>query len=72
MTVLRSLSAILLACAFILTLGGCEAPRGDKEVKTEPQEGRSDGPGLFTGKKGGIVIYEEVWTGSSPSGDIAE
>jgi hypothetical protein len=41
-------------------------------VKTEPQEGRSDGPGLFTGKKGGIVFETEAWTGSSPYGDSAE
>ena len=72
MSVLRSLSPIVLAGAFILTLGGCATPRGDQEVRTVPDEGRSDGPGLFTGKKGGFVIYEEVWTGSTPSGDIAE
>ena len=72
MTVFRSLSPIVLAYAFILMLGGCASPRGDEEVRTEPREGRSDGPGLFTGKKGGIVFHEDVWTGASPSGDIAE
>lgn len=53
-------------------LAGCETLRGDKEVRTEPAEGRSDGGGIFTGKKGGIVFEKDVWTGSSPSGDIAE
>lgn len=72
MTMRRSLSPIILACAFIFMLAGCEAPRGDKEVRTEPEEGRSDGGGIFTGKKGGLVFEKEPWTGSSPSGDIAE
>lgn len=58
--------------AVSLVLAGCETPRGDEEVKTEPQEGRSDGPGLFTGKKGGFVFESDVWTGPSPGGDVSE
>ncbi len=41
-----------------IMLGGCGTWRGDEEVETEPEEGRSEGPGLFTGKEGGIIIFE--------------
>jgi hypothetical protein len=72
MTISRSIISIIFVCAISVALGGCAIPRGDEEVKTEPQEGRSDGPGLFTGKKGGLVFESEVWTGPSPYGDTAE
>lgn len=72
MAVFKLLSTMLLAGAVSVMLAACEMPRGDEEVKTEPQEGRSDGPGLFTGKKGGIVFETEAWKGPSPYGDTSE
>ena len=72
MTVFRFLSTLVLAGAVSVMLAACGTPRGDADVNTEPEEGRSDGPGLFTGKKGGIVVDVEVWTGASPYGDSAE
>jgi hypothetical protein len=72
MTIPRSIVSIIFVCAISVILGGCAAPRGDQEVKSEPQEGRTDRPGLLTGKSGGLVFESEVWTGPSPYGDTAE
>lgn len=74
MTVSRSLSAVVLVflIAASLALGGCGNWRGDEEVETEPAEGSSEGPGLFTGKEGGIVIEVDTWKGASPYEDTAE
>ncbi len=72
MTKFRLLTTIVLVFFVSLMLGGCGTWRGDKEVDTEPEEGRSEGPGLFTGKKGGIIIYEEIWTEAAPYGDAEE
>ena len=58
MTVSRLLSAIVLVFAVSFMLVGCETLRGDEEVQTEPEEGSMEGPGLFTGKEGGIIIFE--------------
>jgi len=68
----RKLLMIVLACFAAVLLAGCGTLRGDEDVETEPREGRSDGSGLFTGKKGGVILDSEVWTGPTPSGDIAE
>jgi uncharacterized lipoprotein YehR (DUF1307 family) len=54
----RLLAAVVLVFAMTVMLGGCGTWRGDEEVETEPEEGRMEGPGLFTGKKGGIIIFE--------------
>lgn len=58
MTVSRLLSIIVVVFAVSLMLVGCGTWRGDEEVETEPEEGSMEGPGLFTGKEGGIIIFE--------------
>lgn len=68
----RSVSTSLLLVMFGLSAGACDMLHGDKNVDTVPPNARSDGPGLFTGKKGGIVIESGVWSGASPYGDTAE
>jgi len=68
----RLLTTIVLVFFVSLMLGGCGTWRGDKEVDTEPEEGRSEGPGLFTGKKGGIIICIGVRTGVSLCDDTVE
>ena len=63
-------------CAFVifvcLMLGGCGSWQGAEEVDTEPEEGSSEGPGLFTGKKGGIIFHVEIWTGAAPYDEDVE
>jgi hypothetical protein len=51
-------AAVVLVFAMTVMLSGCETWRGDEEVETEPEEGSMEGPGLFTGKEGGIIIFE--------------
>lgn len=63
---------VAMAGVACLVLAACDTPRRDAEADTEPAEGRSDGPGLFTGKNGGLVFEKEIWTGPSPYGDTAE
>jgi len=40
-----------------LSLGGCFL-KGDKEVEIEHGDSIGKGPGLFTGKRGGLIIYQ--------------
>jgi len=48
---------ILLSLLVVLTVSGCSVWRGAKDVsKTDPSE---EGPGLITGKRGGIVIFQK-------------
>ena len=72
MTRFRLLTTIVLVFFASLMLGGCGTWRGDKEVDTEPEEGSSEGPGLFTGKKGGIIICIGGRTGISLCEDTVE
>jgi len=72
MVYLRYVSLVVLWGLIATVAGACDMPRGDADVQAEPAEGSSDGPGLFTGKKGGLVIESEPWTGSSPYGDTSE
>ena len=58
MRIFRLHTAIVLAFVVSLMLVGCGTWRGDEEVETEPEEGSMEGPGLFTGKEGGIIIFE--------------
>lgn len=40
-------------------LAGCGLWQGDQVVETEPQaDAIGKGPGLFTGKRGAIILYE--------------
>ena len=56
---LRSLLLALLVCAVPIALGACGVWQGDKEVDTDDGEGAlGKGPGLLTGKRGGIIIYQ--------------
>jgi hypothetical protein len=53
---LRSVT-ILLSLLVVLTVSGCGVWRGAKDVsKPDPSE---EGPGVFTGKRGGIVIFQK-------------
>ncbi len=43
-----------------LALGACSLVRGSSDVDTDVGEGAmGKGPGLVTGKQGGIVIYQK-------------
>ena len=58
MTVLRRMLMTVLVIALPLSLPACGF-RGDKEVDTQDAEGgMGKGPGLLTGKRGGIIIYQ--------------
>lgn len=72
MSFLRYVAVISLWVLISIAVDACDTPRGDKNVQTEPAEGSSEGPGLFTGKQGGIVIETDPWTGASPYGDTSE
>ena len=59
MTAFRLLPTAVLILAFSLMLGGCGLWQGDQVVETEPQaDAIGKGPGLFTGKRGAIILYE--------------
>jgi predicted small secreted protein len=59
MMVLRSLLLCLLVAAVPISLTGCGVFRGDKDVETSPpSEAIGKGPGIITGKRGGIIIYQ--------------
>ena len=55
------LTIILLSTLAILTLGACGWVRGSKDVETDVggADGLSNGPGIVTGKRGGIIIYQK-------------
>ena len=60
----------IAACLLVLSLAGCGALRGDAQVDTDDGEGAiGRGAGLITGKRGAIVIDNEVWTGAVPGDD---
>lgn len=70
---LRTVVLAGLVCGLPLLLGSCGEWHGAEDVNTDVGGGAlGKGPGLFTGKEGGIVIYQHVWTGASPDGDTAE
>lgn len=55
MRVLRLLLLPVLVVALPLSLTACGSVKGDKEVETSDLP---KGPGLFTGKRGGLIIYQ--------------
>lgn len=58
-----------LACALALAVAGCAEWQGASDVSTDVGADKvGHGPGLFTGKRGAIVIYQDTWPGASPSG----
>ncbi len=51
------IASIALAPPF--ALGACGWVKGDKDVDTSEPEGEiGKGPGLLTGKRGGIIIFQ--------------
>jgi hypothetical protein len=60
---------LLLAGALALAVSGCAEWQGARDVSTDVgADALGHGPGLFTGKRGAIILYQDVWPGSSPSG----
>ena len=50
---------VSLVLAMPLALSACGLVKGDKDVDTSDGEGAiGKGPGLLTGKRGGIVIFQ--------------
>jgi hypothetical protein len=60
--------AVAVLIALSLGLAGCSEWQGSNEINPVPPGDRRDGPGLFTGKEGGIVFYVDPWFGASPYG----
>ena len=58
MTALRRILMTLLVIALPLSISACGF-RGDKDLDTQDAEGGiGKGPGLLTGKRGGLIIYQ--------------
>lgn len=63
----------LLFCSTLLALSGCGEWKGSNTIDTEPAaESEGYGPGLVSGKEGGIVFYNDVWFGNAPGGGVPE
>ncbi len=59
MTALRRILMTLLVIALPLSISACGSFKGDKDVDTQDAEGgMGKGPGLLTGKRGGLIIYQ--------------
>ena len=59
MRIVRTLLIASIALASPLALSACGWVKGDKDVDTSDAEGGiGKGPGLLTGKRGGIVIFQ--------------
>ena len=61
MKTLRSLLLCLLVVAVPISLTGCGVFRGDKNYDTDDDIGdgaMGKGPGLISGKRGGLIIYQ--------------
>ena len=72
-TRLRRSILATLACVPLLTVASCAEWQGTNDVSTDVGGGAlGTGPGLITGKRGGIIIYNDVWSGAAPGGGIAE
>lgn len=62
-----------LALTLTLAICGCGAWEGVSDVSTDVGGGAlGHGPGLFTGKRGAIILYEGTWSGAAPGGGVAE
>ena len=59
MMALRRMLVTFLVIALPLSMSACGSFKGDKDVDTEDAEGgMGKGPGLLTGKRGGLIIYQ--------------
>jgi hypothetical protein len=64
---------LTLICSLSFAVAGCGQWEGAKDVNTDIGSGAmGSGPGLITGKRGGIIIYNDVWTGAVPGGGASE
>lgn len=54
-------SIILASILGMLLIGGCGLVRGAKDIETDVggADGLSEGSGLLTGKRGGVIIYQK-------------
>lgn len=60
---------VVVLCFALLALTGCGEWKGSNTIDTSPAaESIGEGPGLASGKEGGIVFYNDVWTGAAPGG----
>lgn len=52
---------ILASILAILMTSGCGLVRGAKDIETDVggAEGIPEGPGILTGKRGGVIIYQK-------------
>jgi predicted small secreted protein len=63
----------IVLCAISLSVAACGRWEGAKDVNTDIGSGAmGNGAGLVTGKRGGIIIYNDVWTGAVPGGGASE
>lgn len=70
---LRKSLLLIVLCTLSLSAAGCGQWEGAKDVNTDIGSGAmGSGPGLITGKRGGIIIYNDVWTGAVPGGGASE
>lgn len=70
MTIHRALATRIAVCMLSAALAGCGTFEGDAVVDTADGEGAiGKGAGLITGKRGAIVIDNDVWTGAVPGDD---
>lgn len=66
-----NLTAVLFIV--LMVLAGCGQWKGSETVDTESAADRAgDGPGLVSGKEGGIVFYNDAWFGAAPDGGVEE
>lgn len=57
---MKRIPIILCSIAVLLFAVSCSQIRGAKEVETTGGgDGMGDGPGIMTGKRGGIVIFQK-------------
>jgi hypothetical protein len=67
------ISLALALCLALLPLSGCSEWKASNTIDTVPAaDTAGDGPGLVSGKEGGIVFYNDVWSGAVPGGGTAE
>lgn len=52
---------ILTSILAIMLVSGCGLVRGAKDIETDVggADGLSEGPGIVTGKRGGVIIYQK-------------
>jgi hypothetical protein len=60
MTAMFRSSLLIVGLLSLLALGACGVWRGSNNVNTDaPDDAIGHGPGLLSGKDGGVVIYQK-------------